>query len=91
VLLNPKTGKPLAYSELPLANLFGIVCTGTSTTVVTSTLAGVLGFCTARGIVRRMGPQAISGVAEEPYPGNRARILEPGSQSRYPPHQSRNA
>jgi hypothetical protein len=28
VLLNPKTGEPLAYSELKIANLFGIVCTG---------------------------------------------------------------
>jgi hypothetical protein len=28
VLLNPKTGEPMAYSELKLANLFGIVCTG---------------------------------------------------------------
>lgn len=27
VLLNPKNGKVLAYSELKLANLFGIVCT----------------------------------------------------------------
>jgi hypothetical protein len=28
VLLNPKTGAPMAYSELKVANLFGIVCTG---------------------------------------------------------------
>jgi hypothetical protein len=28
VLLNPKTGAVLAYSELKIANLFGIVCTG---------------------------------------------------------------
>jgi hypothetical protein len=28
VLLNPKTGAPMAYSQLKLANLFGIVCTG---------------------------------------------------------------
>ena len=27
-LLNPKTGQPLAYAELKIANLFGIVCTG---------------------------------------------------------------
>ncbi len=28
VLLNPKSGEPLAYSELEIANLFGIVGTG---------------------------------------------------------------
>jgi hypothetical protein len=28
VLLNPTNGKPLAFSELKIANLFGIVCTG---------------------------------------------------------------
>ena len=28
VLLNPKNGEPLAYSELKISNLFGIVCTG---------------------------------------------------------------
>lgn len=31
VLLNPKNGAVLAYSELKIANLFGIVCTGKDT------------------------------------------------------------